>query len=629
MSTAPLAPVIAGAAAPELGNRLMYEYTARHAPRLQPPASAAEWESRATGLRARYLDLYLRGHPPDLLQEPPRVVWGDTLDPAPEYRIRKLRFEGYPGVWAPALLYEPATPLGGDRSTPAVLDVNGHEPRGLAVEHKQARCANLAKRGIPALSLEMIGRGEMTNLAPHDHQQLLDLLGRAGAGVFYLTMKRALDIILDHELTDPARVAMTGLSGGGWQTIVLSALDQRVAVSAPVAGHMPAADRRDLADVGDAEQLPAGLCAIGDYDVLSALVAPRPVLFIFNRYDDCCFQPHKAAAGTYGAARGVYELLGAADRCALHVGVDPGHNYDRGNRCRFYAWLNRHFGLDTPDHELPWRDEVYAERDLWVGLPARRETFGTLAAGRLQELRRREADRPRRPTRAGIDALIGYRESAVTAVTTQASWVWVRDGRGVQVEEITLQVDGFWPLPARLAVPDGAAGAIVSVGAPASGADARAPDGPESRARRTGRAFLHVDLIGAGALAASHRYGLLLRALGRPVLGLQTAQLSAAAAWAGERFAGPVSVEAGGRVASVAALLAAARAPGAFDRLATDGLPYSLDDLVESHAPPEGPEYPLYCFGMRELLDVPDLLALAGSLPIVDRRLGALTGTAA
>ena len=624
MNESPLAPVIAGATGPELGNRLMYEYVARHGPRLELPDTAAEWQSRAAGLRARYLELFLHGHPADLLQEPPRVVWGDTLDPSPEYRIRKLRFEGYPGVWVPALLYKPATPLGGERSTPAVLDVNGHESRGIAVEHKQARCSNLARRGIPALSLELLGRGEMTNLAPHNHQQLLDLLGQAGAGVFYLTMKRALDILIDHELTDPARVAMTGLSGGGWQTIVLSALDERVAVSVPVAGHMPAADRRDLGDVGDAEQLPADLCTIGDYDVLSALVAPRPILFIFNRYDECCFQPHKAASGTYEAARGVYELLGVADRCALHVGTDPGHNYDEGNRLQFYAWLNRHFGLDTPDGELPYRDELYHERDLWVGLPAQRATFATLATDRLQELRRREQDRPRRPARADLDRLIRYRDSSVTAATTQASWVWVRDDLGVRVEEITLQVDGYWPLTGHLAVPDGATGSTVSIGAPLSGT---AGD-PESCSRDTGRAFLHVDLIGAGLLTASHPYALLLRAIGRPVLGLQVAQLAAAAAWAGECFGGPVHVEASGRVASMVALLAAARDPGAFADVNTDGLPYSLDDLVESHAAPEGPDYPLFCFGMRELLDVPDLIELAGALPITDRRHGPLTVSA-
>jgi len=624
MNESPLAPVIAGAAGPELGNRLMYEYVARHGPRLELPDTAAEWQTRAVELRSRYLELYLHGHPPDLLAEPPRVVWGDTLEPSPEYRIRKLRLEGYPGVWVPALLYEPSTPLGGERSTPAVLDVNGHESRGIAVEHKQARCSNLARRGLPALSLELLGRGEMTNLAPHNHQQLLDLLGQAGAGVFYLTMKRALDLLIDHELTDPARVAMTGLSGGGWQTIVLSALDERVAVSVPVAGHMPAADRRDPADVGDAEQLPAGMCTIGDYDVLSALVAPRPVLFIFNRYDDCCFQPHKAAAGTYEAARGAYELLGVADRCALHVGTDPGHNYDLGNRLACYAWVDRHFGLDLPEGELPYRDQLYHERDLWVGLPEQRATFATLATDRLQELRRREADQPRTPTADDLDRVIGYRDGSVTAATTQASWVWVRDELGVRVEEITLQVDGYWPLPARLAVPDGAAGSIVSIGALPSGA---AGD-PESCARAAGRAFLHVDLIGAGLLAASQTYALLLRAIGRPALGLQVGQLAAAAAWARDRFGGPVQVQAAGRVASMVALLAAARDPGAYACVTTDGLPYSLDDLIESHVDPNGSEYPLFCFGMREILDIPDLIELAGELPITDRRHGPLTVSA-
>ena len=57
MNKSPLAPVIAGAAGPALGNRLMYEYVARHGPRLALPDTAAEWKSRAAGLRARYLAL--------------------------------------------------------------------------------------------------------------------------------------------------------------------------------------------------------------------------------------------------------------------------------------------------------------------------------------------------------------------------------------------------------------------------------------------------------------------------------------------------------------------------------------------------------------------------------------------
>ena len=109
---------------------------------------------------------------------------------------------------------------------------------------------------------------------------------------------------------------------------------------------------------------------------------------------------------------------------------------------------------------------------------------------------------------------------------------------------------------------------------------------------------------------------------------MQVGQLAAAAAWARDRFGAPVQVQAAGRVASLVALLAAARDPGAYACVTTDGLPYSLDDLVESHVDPNSSEYPLFCFGMREVLDIPDLIELAGELPITDRRHGPLTAGA-
>ena len=55
--------------------------------------------------------------------------------------------------------------------------------------------------------------------------------------MFYLAMKRALDVLLAHPHCDGDRVAMTGLSGGGWQTAVLAALDERITTIVPVAGH--------------------------------------------------------------------------------------------------------------------------------------------------------------------------------------------------------------------------------------------------------------------------------------------------------------------------------------------------------------------------------------------------------
>ena len=86
------------------------------------------------------------------------------------------------------------------------------------MDYKQARCINLAKRGMLALNTEFIGMGELRADAEHNRIGHLDLCGVAGIGVFYLLMKRGLDVLLAHPKADLARTAMPGLSGGGWQT---------------------------------------------------------------------------------------------------------------------------------------------------------------------------------------------------------------------------------------------------------------------------------------------------------------------------------------------------------------------------------------------------------------------------
>ena len=239
------------------------------------------------------------------------------------------------------------------------------------MDYKQAPCINLAKRGILALNTEFIGMGELRGDADHSRIAQLDVCGVSGVGVFYLLVKRGLDVLLAHRHADVGRVAVTGLSGGGWQTAILSALDERVGVIVPVAGHSPVWQRRHcMADIGDLEQVPSDLCAIADYDTLSGMFAPRPTLFIYNRNDDCCFQTRRTRKSIYQPARKVFELLGAGDKVALHDNVDPGtHNYDRDNRCQLYRFLNCHFGLDTSEDDLPWEKELLTEAELTVELP--------------------------------------------------------------------------------------------------------------------------------------------------------------------------------------------------------------------------------------------------------------------
>src|SRR6185437_6311588 len=77
-----------------------------------------------------------------------QVVWLDTIEGGPGYRIKKLRYEALPGLWIPALLYVPEEVRG---RVPVMLAVNGHDGKGKAADYKQIRCINLAKRGMLVL----------------------------------------------------------------------------------------------------------------------------------------------------------------------------------------------------------------------------------------------------------------------------------------------------------------------------------------------------------------------------------------------------------------------------------------------------------------------------------------------
>src|SRR5262249_53222448 len=141
---------------------------------------------------------------------------------------------------------------------PVVLNVNGHDAAGKAADYKQIRCINQARRGMIALSPEWLGMGQLRGSGyEHTRMNQLDLCGTSGVSPFYLSLKRALDVLLSHKHADPQRVAVAGLSGGGWQTIFISALDPRVKLSNPVAGYSSFRTRaRFLEDLGDSEQTP-------------------------------------------------------------------------------------------------------------------------------------------------------------------------------------------------------------------------------------------------------------------------------------------------------------------------------------------------------------------------------------
>src|SRR5262245_6269481 len=335
-------------------------YAASHVKSMPLAGSAQQWTKTKELLRQRVLnEVILRGEGRRWAEAKTGVQWLDVL-PGNGYRIKRLRYEVIPGLWIPALLYEPEKLTG---KVPVILNTNGHEGTGVANDYIQIRCINEAKKGALALNFEWLGMGQLKMEGfSHYRSNQLDLVGTNGVALHYLSQKRGLDILLAHPNADPSRVAVTGLSGGGWQTILISSLDPRVTIAAPVAGYSSFVTRAQFPDqdLGDSEQTPVDMAGIADYTTLTAMRAPRPTMISNNAYDNCCFRGDYANAPLLWAARPFYALYDAADKLTAHINFDPGHNYGKENREAFYRLVRDNFygGNDADFSCSEYHEEV-------------------------------------------------------------------------------------------------------------------------------------------------------------------------------------------------------------------------------------------------------------------------------
>jgi dienelactone hydrolase len=582
-------------------------YAAARVPSLPAAASAADWNREAERLRQQVLEkVVFRGEAGRWRDAKAAVEWLETIPGGPGYRIRKLRYEIVPGLWAPALLYEPEQI---PAKTAVVLNVNGHEADGVAIPYIQERCINLAKRGMLALNPEWIGRGQWQapNLT-HYRMNQLDLCGTSGLSVFYLAARRALDLLLAHPNADPERVAVTGLSGGGWQTILLSALDPRVRLATPVAGYSSYVTRAQFPDqdLGDSEQTPSDLATVADYAHLTAMLAPRAALLIYNARDNCCFQAEHAVAPLVWAARPFFALYGQESRFRHYVNFGPGHNYDRDSREQFYRMLKEQFYAGSARFdvkEIPSEGEIKNADQLRVKLPEDNSDFNRIALDLSRDL-----PRPGKPDRERLREIIRYRDFQVEAE---------EDGREEQVDlKVTywrLKM-GAWTVPAvelTRGEPKGSAILVSDSGRAGAVSDAR-------RLLAEGQRVLALDpfYFGESRMASrEHLFALLIAAVGDRPLGIQASQVAAAARWLASRGTGPVTVTAIGPRSSLFALSAAAVEARAITGLDLYDPLRSLKDVIRQNMTVEkAPE--LFCFGLLEAFDLDQIKALVAPRPM-------------
>jgi hypothetical protein len=359
-----------------------------------PPKSVKTWEPRKADVRRQIL--VAAGLWPMPTKTPLNAVIHGKIE-GDGYTVEKVYFESAPGLFVTGNLYRPKNIKG---RVPAVMFAHGHrkdarldinpdskvrqsiadgaerfEQAGRSTF--QALCRQVVRMGCVVWQWDMLGDSDAVQFSRdlvHGHGAIplrseMNTTKNWGLfspqaeahcqnfmGIQTLNAVRGLDFVLSLPEVDPKRVAITGASGGGTQTIMLAAIDDRIDLSFPVV-------MVSTAMQGGCPCENASLLRVNTGNVeFAALFAPKPQGM--NSADD--WTKEMATKG-FPELQRLYAAYGKKGNVFLKRGEHFPHNYNAVTRSAFYTFLNRHFklGLTSPVIEQDFDPLAPEQLSVW------------------------------------------------------------------------------------------------------------------------------------------------------------------------------------------------------------------------------------------------------------------------